>query len=86
MKTQAGNLLKHLGFSFDTIMHPELQKLVLYRHSWDQAEQSDVFTDTAAMMVIVLPSQFKVSVGSLVLMMHDLSWLSSLSREAQCSM
>ncbi|KAL3149674.1 hypothetical protein ABBQ38_013506 [Trebouxia sp. C0009 RCD-2024] len=59
VKAQAGKLLTQLGVSSDTIMHPELVKLVLYRHHKDQANVADSLADTAAMMVIVLPSQFK---------------------------
>ena len=59
VKTQAGKLLKELGVSSETIVHPELLKLVMYRHY--RANVSDGLADTAATMVIVLPSQFKVN-------------------------
>ena len=60
VKTQAGKLLKELGVSSETIMHPELLKLVMYRQYGDQANVADGLANTAATMVIVLPSQFKV--------------------------
>ncbi|KAL3149695.1 hypothetical protein ABBQ38_013525 [Trebouxia sp. C0009 RCD-2024] len=63
VKTQAGKLLKQLGIASETIMHPELQNLILYQNCWDQETEdaSDGSGDTAAMMIIVLPSQFKAS-------------------------
>lgn len=61
MKTQAGKLLKRLGVPSDTIVHPELLNLVLYRQTCDLTHMSDGLANTAAMMVIVLPSQYKVN-------------------------
>ena len=61
VKAQAGKLLKHMGAPSETIVYPEIQKLVLYRHAWGQLSETVESADTAAMMVIVLPSQFQVS-------------------------
>ena len=61
MKTQSGRLLQQLGVSSDTIMQPELLKLVLYQQTWDEAFVPAELVNTAARMVIVLPSQFKVN-------------------------
>ena len=55
MKTQSGRLLQQLGVSSDTIMHPELLKLVLYQQTWDEAFVPAELVDTAARMVIVSP-------------------------------
>ena len=50
-----------MGVPPETIIYPEIQKLVLYRHDWGQLSETVESADTAAMMVIVLPSQLKVS-------------------------
>lgn len=60
VKTSACSLMRQLGISFDTIIHPELLKLVLFRHAWVQPTEEVEFRDTAAMMIVVLPSQLKV--------------------------
>ena len=51
-----------MGVPSETIIYPEIQKLVLYRHTWGQLSETVEAADTAAMMVIVLPSQLKVNV------------------------
>ena len=61
VKKQAGKLLKQMGITSETIIYPEIQKLVLYRHTWGQLSETVESADTAVMMVIILPSQFKVS-------------------------
>lgn len=61
VKTQAGKLLKRMGIPSDAIIYPKIQKLVLYQHTWGQLSETVESADTAAMMVIVLPSQFQVS-------------------------
>ena len=59
VKTQAGELMQKLGAPSDTIIHADIQKLVLYRHTWGPPTECQS-ADTAAMMVIVLPSHLKV--------------------------
>ena len=61
MKTQAGKLLKKMGIPAETIIYPEIQKLVLFRHTWGQLSETTESADIVGVMVIVLPSQLKVS-------------------------
>lgn len=51
--------MQKLGAPSNTIIHPDIQKLVLYRHTWTLPTESHS-ANTAAVMVIVLPSQLKV--------------------------
>ena len=72
--------MRQLGISFDTIIHPELLKLVLFRHAWVQPTEEVESRDTAAMMIVVLPSQLKVDfrVNPLVLVLGEQSCFHSL--------
>lgn len=59
VKTQAHKLLKKMGVPSDTIIYPDIQKLVFYQHTWRAPTAQSA--DTAAVMVIILPLQLKVS-------------------------